>query len=169
MKVLGEPMTETSCPVSQQPLAWAIVQQEVLVRNIQLTSYQQPGRIWERSKEETPVHMSYQSSRIRLTEIHLGSAMPVPPVRTLSQSGWLETTQKLTPSREDFALRGRAVLLVTYPLALLPGTPFPYSLCFVSMCVPSDNSFPSVTKPTLRTWRGPIFLQHSDRTISGQC
>ena len=53
------------------------------------------GRIQESPEGETPVHMSYQPPRILLTGIHLGWAMFAPPVRTLSQNDWPETTQKL--------------------------------------------------------------------------
>ena len=49
-------------------------------------------------QNKTPVHMSYQHPRILLARIHLGWAMRTQPGRTLSQSDWPETTQKIIPS-----------------------------------------------------------------------
>ena len=54
------------------------------------------GRIWERPKGERR-HQSICPPRILLAGSHFGWAMHVPPGRTLSQSDWPETTQKLTP------------------------------------------------------------------------
>ena len=73
------------------------------------------------------------------------------------ESEWLIRDNPETNSITwDFALRGRAVLLGYLTLLLSAQAPLSHIVsCFVSMCVPSDNSFPSVTKkPTLRTWNG---------------
>jgi len=53
--------------------------------------------------------------------------------------------------------RGRAVLLGSLTLLLSTWVPFPNKIsCFVSTCVSSDNSFPSVRQePSLGPWRGP--------------
>ena len=56
---------------------------------------------------------------------------------------------------------GRAVLLCSLTLLLSTRGPFPNKIsCFVSTCVSSDNSFPSVRQePSLGPWKGSVFLQ----------
>ena len=51
--MLGEPLTQTAHPgqAREQPLAWVILQQEVLVRNSELTSYHQPEEFRKGQKE----------------------------------------------------------------------------------------------------------------------
>ena len=47
-----------------------------------------------------------------------------------------------------------------YPAALHPGALSNKISCFVSTCVSSDNSFPSVRQePSFRPWKGSLFLQ----------
>ena len=57
--------------------------------------------------------------------------------------------------------RGRAVLLGSLTLLLSTRVPFPNKIsCFVSTCVSSDNSFPSVRQePSFAPWKGSLFLQ----------
>ncbi|XDA90435.1 hypothetical protein R6Z07F_020032 [Ovis aries] len=57
--------------------------------------------------------------------------------------------------------RSRAVLLGFLTLLLSTWVPFPNKIsCFVSTCVSSENSFPSVRQePSFRPWKGSLFLQ----------
>ena len=60
--------------------------------------------------------------------------------------------------------RGRAVLLGSLTLLLSNQVPFPNKIsCFVSTCVSSDNSFPSVRQePSFGPWKGSPFLQQTN-------
>ena len=62
---------------------------------------------------------------------------------------------------QDCEPHGRAVLLGSLTLLLSTRAPFPNTLsCFVSTCVSSDNSFPSVRQePNFGPWKGSAFLQ----------
>ena len=55
----------------------------------------------------------------------------------------------------------QAVLLGSLTLLLSIRVPFPNKIsCFVSTCISSDNSFPSVRQePSFRPWKGSTFLQ----------
>ena len=57
--------------------------------------------------------------------------------------------------------RGRAVLLGSLTLLLSSPVPIPDKIaCFVSTCVSSDNSFPSVRQePSFGPWKGSPLLQ----------
>ena len=57
----------------------------------------------------------------------------------------------------------RAVLLGSFTLLLSTWVPFPNKIsCFASMCVSSDNSFPSVRQePGFGPWKGSPFLQQN--------
>ena len=61
----------------------------------------------------------------------------------------------------DCEPRSRAVLLDSLTLLLSTRVPFPNKIsCFVSTCVSSDNSFPSVRQePSFGPWKGSAFLQ----------
>ena len=91
--------------------------------------------------------------------------MHVPPGRTLSKNDWPKNpeTNPITtkPKTASHVARGRAVLLGF--LTLLLSTQVPSSnkvSCFVSMCVPLDNSFKSVRQePTFGPWKGSPFWQ----------
>ena len=64
----------------------------------------------------------------------------------------------------------RAVLLGSLTLLLSTRVPFPNKVsCFVSTCVSSDNSFPSVRQePSFGAWKGSAFLQQLDwKVITG--
>ena len=124
------------------------------------------GRVQERSKGVQP------PPRILLTSIHLGWTRHAPPGKT--QNDWLKTTWKLIhhhkiPMGLDISPRlrwatwQRGLPGFPYSPALCP-EPFPSEIsCFVSTCVSSDNSFPSVRqKPTLRPWKGSPFLQQDN-------
>ena len=56
---------------------------------------------------------------------------------------------------------GRAFLLGSLSLLLSAQLPFPNKIsCFVSTCVSSDNSFPSIRQePSFGPWKGSTFLQ----------
>ena len=66
------------------------------------------------------------------------------------------------------SLHFRAVLLGSLTLLLSPRVPFPNKIsCFVSTCVSSDNSFPSVRqKLSFGPWKGSAFLQQM-ATLAG--
>ena len=168
-RAVREPLTRTACldQARWSPLAWAI-SQEVLIRNTVLP----PKANQENSagaKGETPVHMSYQPSRIPVAGIHLGCEMPPPPGRILSQIKYgpskvigqrqLETNKHHYHKTWDCEPHGRAVLLGSLTLLLSTRVPLPNKVsCFVSMCVSSDNSFPSVRQEvslpaTEPTWK----------------
>ena len=86
-----------------------------------------------------------------------------------SKSEWLAKdnpeTNPITikPKTVSHKPRGRAVLLGSLTLLLSTQVPFPNKIsCFVSTCVSSDNSFPSVRQePGFRPWNGSPFLQQS--------
>ena len=110
----------------EKALAGVILQQEVLVRNKELTSYHQPG-FWRGQKRwETAVQRSYQLPRILLTGIHLGWVMHVPPGRIPIQNDWQETSQKLTQWPENLRLWAtwqNSSLRFPHPPALRPSSP----------------------------------------------
>ena len=71
---------------------------------------------------------------------------------------------KACPTRKDSeSVCGRAVLLGLLTLLLSTRVPFPNKIsCFVSTCVSSDNSFPSVRQePSFGPWKGSPFLYHN--------
>ena len=88
------------------------------------------------------------------------------------QDDWPETTWKLTSItiKPETESGGRAGLLCScvllVPWGILPNEIF----CFVSTCVSLDNSFPSVRQePTLRPWKGSLFLQQLSAVDEGYC
>ena len=104
----------------------------------------------------------------RLRGAPAAKKVPEPNQARAEQDDWPETPWQLTPfpKTRDCEPRGRAVfpgsLTCCSPLrgqrgvGGLPNKVF----CFVSTCVSSDNSFPSVREePTLRPWKGSLFLQ----------
>ena len=73
-----------------------------------------------------PVHMSYRPPfRILLYKIHLSLVMLTPPGRTLSQSDWTETTQKLTLSPKTASQMVEKYSWVLLPYCSPPGCPYP--------------------------------------------
>ena len=68
----------------------------------------------------------------------------------------------LQPSCPLLSPSSPAVLLGSLTLLLSTQVPFPNKIsCFVSTCVSSDNSFPSIRQePSFRPWKGSPFLQH---------
>ena len=69
---------------------------------------------------------------------------------------------------QDCKPGGRAVLLGSLTLLLSTRVPFPNKIsCFVSTCVSSDNSFPSVRQePSFGLWKGSPFLQQPGEPVS---
>ena len=67
----------------------------------------------------------------------------------------------MNPETLNHEPHGRAVLLGSLTLLLSTRASFPNRVsCFVSTCVSSDNSFPSVRQePSSGPWKGPPFLQ----------
>ena len=84
--------------------------------------------------------------------------------RKNSESKWLAKDDLETnpiiikPETEPY---GRAVLLASLTQLLSTWVSFPNKIpCFVSTCVSSDNSFPSVgPEPSFGPWKGSAFLQ----------
>ena len=89
-----------------------------------------------KSKEETPVPMSYQPPRILLTGIHHDWAMPSSPGRTLSQRDWPEQPE-------------------TNPVTIKPGTVS--HMAEQSSWIHFQGSDKS---PTLWFWKRSPFLQY---------
>ena len=63
--------------------------------------------------------------RILLYEIYLSLVMLIPPGRTLSQTDWTETTQKLTPSPKTASQMAEQSSWVLLPYCSPPGCPYP--------------------------------------------
>ena len=116
------------------------------------------GRVWERSKGDTTHPTTSQNPPLWnpswLSNVCATSKNP--------ESGWLakdnpETNPviiKLQATRQSSSLG--------FPTLLFSArAPLPNKVsCFVSTCVSSDNSFPSVRQErTLRPWKGSPFLQ----------
>ena len=87
----------------------------------------------------------------------------------LQEGLWVRTIGQRPPGNyshhhktQDCEPCGRAVLLGSLTLLLSTQLPFPNKIsCFVSTCVSSDNSFPSLRQePSFRPWKGSPFLQH---------
>ena len=131
---------------------------------MKLTSHHQPEEFGKGQKEmphvlptsQNPPHWS-----------HLGWVMCTSQGRTLSQIDWPETTWKLIPLPQNLRLRAtevfRTVLLGSFTLLISTWLPLPNKVsCFVSTCVSSDNSFPSVRQePLFRPWKWSPFMQQN--------
>ena len=67
--------------------------------------------------------------------------------------------------KPDFEPRSRTVLLGSLTLLLSTRVLFPNKIsCFVSTCVSSDSSFPSVRQElSFRPWKGSTFLQQNQQ------
>ena len=102
--------------------------------------------------------MAYEFPRILLAGIHLGWAMHAPESEWLARDN--AETDPITIKPETASDSGRAVLLSSLTPLLSTWEPLPNKVsCFVSTCISSDNSFPSVRQePTLRPWKGSLFL-----------
>ena len=115
---------------------------------MELISHHQPKK-FRKSRKETPRVSPLPT--IPLASIHLGWAMRVPPGKTLNYNDWPKTTRKLIPSPWNLRLGATRK-------SSSPGFPYPTAIsCFVSTCVSSDNSFPSVRqKPSFGPWKGSL-------------
>ena len=117
------------------------------------------GRVWERSKGCTTCHTASQNP----SHWHPCWMSNVCATRKDSESEWPKKIRNWLYHHKsrDFQLCGRAVLLGFPYLLLSAWTPFPSKVsCFVSLCVSSDNSFPSVRQePRFGPWKGSCFLQ----------
>ena len=132
---------------------------------MELISHHQQGE-FRKGQKVTP--RVQPPPRILVTDIHLGRARHEPLGRTLSQNDCLKTTRKQIPvTRKPEAAShvAKAVLLGSLTLLLSAWAPFPNKIsCFVSTCVCSDNSIPSVRQePTFGPWKGFPFLQQNDK------
>ena len=131
---------------------------------MELTSHHQQGE-FRKGQKVTP--RVQPPPRILVTDIHLGRASHEPLGRTLSQNDCLKTTRKLIPSPENPRLRAtwQSSSPGSLTLLLSAWAPFPNKIsCFVSTCVSSDNSIPSVRQePTFWLWKGFTFLQQNDK------
>ena len=79
-------------------------------------------------------------------------------------------TKPITIKPETVEPCGRAVLPVSLILLLSARAPLPSEIsCFLSTCISSDSSFPSVRQePTLGPWKGSPFLQQLWCVCSGE-
>ena len=107
-----------------------------LVRDTELTNHNQSEE-FQKSQKETPVHMSFQPSRILLTGIHLGWAMFVLPGRTLSQNDESETseTNPITRRPEIWSHMAEQSFWVPWLCCSPPGCPCPVKFLALSACV----------------------------------
>ena len=117
---------------------WVVSQQEVPIKNVML----QPKltrELEKGQKEEGGAGTSYQPPRNAHTGIHLGwEGLWFRPHMGNKQDDWPETTQK--PAALAQTPRQWAMWQLLSTGAPLPNKVF----CFVSTCVSSDHSFPSV-------------------------
>ena len=113
-------------------------------------------RAWEWLKGDTTCPLP----RIPLDSIHLGVCH--------QERLWIRVIGQRPPGNKFHHHKTRhcephskAVLLVSLTLLLSTRVPFPNKIsCFVSTCVSSDNSFPSVRQePSFGPWKGSPFLQ----------
>ena len=155
---------------------------------MELISHHQPEELGKGQKETPRVR---PLPRIPLASIHLGWAMRAPQGKT--ELEWLATdhpeTNPITIKPETASHMAEQLSWVSLPYCSPPRCPFPIKFsCFVSTCVSSDNSFPSVRQepsftqflltrrkglPTFRDWnylhqprllclldtRSPVFTQ----------
>ena len=143
---------------------WVILQQEVLVRNVELTSYHQGeefGKGQKERRDSSPCVLP--PPRILLAGIHLGWAMCVP------EGPWVRMIGQRQPEIKVMSINpgttGTAVLPGSLNLLLLfAQAPLPNKVSWsVSTCVSSDHLYLSVTQgSTLGPWKGSPFLQHSN-------
>ena len=125
-----------------------------------LISHHQP-EVWKRSKGDTTCPTNSQNPS-HLHPSWLNRAC------TTSKDSESERLAKDNPETNPITIKpktashGRAVLLGSLPLLLSTQAPFPNKIsCFVSTCVSSENSFPSVKQePSFRPRKGSPFLQH---------
>ena len=127
------------------------------------TNKPQPtGRVWESSKGNT-IRLTTSQNPSLWHPSWLNKACTT---RKDSQSERLAKdnlgTNPITIKPCDCKPCGRAVLLASPTLLLSTWVPVPNKISsFVSTCVSSDNSFPSVRQePSFRPWKGFPFLQH---------
>ena len=104
--------------------AWLILQQEVIVRNKELTSHHQQEEFGKDQKEILCVLLP---PRILFTDIHFSWAMHEPPKD--SESGWLAKdsleTNPITIKSETASHVAEQFSWVPLPYCSLPGCPFP--------------------------------------------
>jgi len=96
------------------------------------------------------------------THVHSLLKLPSPSTSdpsSLVQSPCLSSLRHTTISHSIYFMR--AILLGSLTILLSAWTPFPNKIsCFISTCVSSDNSFPSVRQePSFGPWKGSPFLQ----------
>ena len=120
------------------------------------------GRVWERSKGNTTCPTTSQNPSVW----HPSWLNKVYTTRKNYESEWLAKdnpeANPITIEPRDCKPRDRAVLLGSLTPLLSTRVPFPNKIsCFVSTCVSSDNSFPSVRQepspgrgpPSCHKWR----------------
>ena len=135
---------------------WVVLWQEVLLRNTELISHQQP----ERSKGDPTCPTTSQNPSLCLGWLNKACT-----TRKDSESEWLATDNPETNpihKTQDCKPCDRAVLLGSLTLLLSTWVPFPNKISgFVRRCVSSDNSFPSIRQqPGFGPRKGSSFLQH---------
>ena len=115
-------------------------------------------RVRERSKGDTTCLTTSQNPSLW----HPSWLNKACTTRKDSESEWLAKdnpeTSPITIKPETVEPRGRAVLPVSLTLLLSAWVPLPSKIsCFLSTCVSSDSSFPSVRQePTFGPWKGSL-------------
>ena len=134
--------------------------QEVLVRNTELISLHQLEE-FGKGQNETP-HVR-PPPRILLSSIHLGWTRRAPPGRTPELEWLAKDNLETNPITIKPETTSQAAEQFSGSLALLLSTRLPFpnkNSCFVSTCVFSDSSFPSVRQePSFGLWKGSSFVQ----------
>ena len=100
-----------------------------------------------------PTHMH---SRKTLQKKETSAPIPKKYLEYAVSQGGVVRGSTLIETAHPGQPRGRAVLLGSLTLLLSNQVPFPNKIsCFVSTCVSSDNSFPSVRQePSFGPWKG---------------
>ena len=120
------------------------------------------GRVWERSKGDTTCPTTSHNPSLW----HPSWLNKACTTRKDSESEWLAKdnpeTNPITIKPETGSHAAEQFSWVPLP-ADLHRVPFPNKIsCFVSMCVSSDNSFPSVRQePSFGPWKGSPFPQQN--------
>ena len=119
-------------------------------------------RVWERSKGDTTCPPTFQNHLWHPSWLNKACT-----TRKSSESEWLSKdnpdTNPITIRPETAGHETELFSWVPLPSRSPPGCPFPIKIsCFLSTCVSSDNSFPSVRQePSFGPWKGSPFLQQS--------
>ena len=141
----------------QEPFAWVVLRQEVLVRNTEPIS---PHQLEELGKGQKETPQVQPSPRILLSGVHLGCTRRTPPGMTLKSEWWA----KDNPETNPITIKPETASHVTEPFSWVPlpycsppGCPFPIkSLALSAHVSPRTIHFRVLDKsPVLGPGRGP--------------